>query len=232
MTPKKILATRRISDAEVERAKEHDVAIEQIDFIQIHPCANRKQIENYVNCRAEVVFTSQNAVTIVSTYLHGRKPDWKLFCIHGATEDQVAEAFGRERIVASANSAEQLADEIVGKTQERKVIFFCGEKRRDELPDALKKNDIEVEEVTIYDTKLSPEEVMQHYDGIAFFSPTAVESYFSANVVDDKTIFFAIGPTTAGSLTKFAKNRVVTAAEPSEKSMIDAILQEVKQSDE
>src|SRR5258706_9822828 len=41
------------------------------------------------------------------------------------------------------------------------------------------------------------------YDGILFFSPSGVESFFNTNEVNEQTILFAIGNTTATEIKKY-----------------------------
>lgn len=228
MSAYSVLMTKKIAPELIIKAKEQDVELKEIEFTEIVACDEKDRVKEVANDAAAVVFTSKNSVNIVASLLEGKKPDWKIFCIEGATRDQVAHCFGESFIAGTARNAEQLASVITAKDAEKAVVFFCGDKRRNELPDTLEKNDVDVEEVVVYETKLSPEEVGQHFDGIAFFSPSAVESFFSVNVVADKTVFFSIGPTTTQSLKRFEKNETITCEKASEETMVDTILRNIK----
>jgi uroporphyrinogen-III synthase len=227
-----VLMTRKISARLVQNAKEQDVELKEIEFIEVVPCDQKEKVKEVAGEASSVVFTSKNSVNIVAGLLEGEKTNWKIFCISGATRDQVAECFGETSIAGTARNAEELAQVIAEKDMEKKIVFFCGDKRRDELPDSLDDHDVKVEEVVVYETKLSPEEIGQHFDGIAFFSPSAVESFFSVNVVDDLTVFFSIGLTTSQSLKKFAKNKIITCATASEENMLETILSYIKRTNE
>lgn len=222
------MITKKIAPELVNKAKEQDVELHEIDFIDVVPCDEKEKVGEIAARPTSIVFTSRNSVNIVSELLEGKKPDWKIFCIDGATSKQAAACFGENAIAGTARNAESLAKVIADKEQ-KEIVFFCGDKRRDELPDDLQDTDVTVEEVVVYETRLSPEEVGQHFDGIAFFSPSAVESFFSVNVVDDKTIFFSIGATTTASLKKFAKNKIITCEVASEENMVSTILGNIKQ---
>ena len=100
------------------------------------------------------------------------------------------------------------------------VIFFCGDQRRDELPGLLKKNKIEVKEIVVYKTIATPKKIEKKYDGILFFSPSAVKSFFQENKLDDQTIPFAIGNTTADEIKKFSKNKIVISDMPDGKTVL------------
>ncbi len=229
MSAYNVLITKKIAPALVKLAKEEGVELKEIEFIEIVECDEATRVNEIGKEQASVIFTSRNSVNIVSGFLDGKKPDWKIFCIEGSTRQQAANYFGENSIAGTGLNAGSLAKAVVAKDNEKEVIFFCGDRRRDELPDELKENDIRVEEVVVYETRLSPEEIGQHFDGIAFFSPSAVESFFSANVIDDQTIFFSIGDATTTALKKFAKNKVITCAIPSEEVMVKTILSYIKQ---
>lgn len=80
----------------------------------------------------------------------------------------------------------------------------------------------------MYRTVLTPQKVERSYDGIAFFSPSAVESFFSVNTIGLRVPLFAIGRTTEASLRSRVPNPVFTAGEPDKtvliRKMIDFFL--------
>jgi uroporphyrinogen-III synthase len=104
------------------------------------------------------------------------------------------------------------------------VIFFCGDQRRDEMPDQLKINSIKVTEIVVYKTTLTPQKIEKKYEGILFFSPSAVKSFFQINEVPDQTVLFAIGNTTADELKSFSKNKIVTSDVPTRETLIDKVI--------
>jgi len=233
MSAYQVLMTKKIAPALVQKAKQQDVNIEEMEFVEIVPCEEKDRVREVAEKPALVAFTSKNAVNIVAGLLGKTKPSWKIFCIDGATRTRAEHCFGAPSIAGTAINARQLGAVIAGdNTAKKEVVFFCGDKRRDDLPHILDHEDIDVEEITVYETRLSPEEIGRHFDGIAFFSPSAVESFFSVNVIDDRTVFYAIGDTTSECLKKFAPNRVITCPKASEEDMVDTILGSIKNTNE
>ena len=112
--------------------------------------------------------------------------------------------FGSKLVAGTADSAKELADIIAKNSNSDKVVFFCGDHRRDELSAILREKNIEVNEIVVYKTRLVPHKIEKKYDGILFFSPSAVQSFFEKNKLDDQTILFAIGNTTANEIKKYS----------------------------
>src|SRR5450432_2382176 len=83
----------------------------------------------------------------------------------------------------------------------------------DILPDILKKNGVRLTELIVYDTRLTPVQIKESPDAILFFSPTAVQSFFSINTLAPDTRVFAMGKTTAAALTTFTSNEIIISPE-------------------
>jgi uroporphyrinogen-III synthase len=77
----------------------------------------------------------------------------------------------------------------------------------------MKKNGINLKELIVYETRLTPVELKESPDAILFFSPTAVRSFFSVNTLQDNTRIFAMGRTTAAALTNFTSNDIIISQE-------------------
>jgi uroporphyrinogen-III synthase len=167
--------------------------------------------------RISVAFTSVRAVEAVADRI-GVKPDWRIICIGGATRAAAVKYFGDKSIDGTAESASAVA-RVIGSGK-REIYFFCGEMRRDELPDLLKDAGLTVNEVVVYRTLLTPRKTERIYDGIAFFSPSAVESFFSVNEIAAGIVLFAIGPTTAAAIRARCTNPVITCGEPDRAMLI------------
>ncbi|MBA3674102.1 MAG: uroporphyrinogen-III synthase, partial [Chitinophagaceae bacterium] len=122
-------------------------------------------------------------------------------------------------------NAEDLSNVILKDEEIKKVHFFCGNQRRDELPNKLKAEGIEVEEIIVYETIETPQKMSRkQYDGILFFSPSAVKSYFSLNKLNEEIQVFAVGKTTADSILQNDKREIITAEIPGEENMIDLVI--------
>lgn len=111
--------------------------------------------------------------------------------------------------MATANTARALAGTIIGHGVQE-VVFFCGNRRRDELPRLLQEHGIGVHEITVYETRDIPAPALADPDAILFFSPSAVGSFFSVNSIGPKTVCFAIGSTTAAAIADYTDNKIIT----------------------
>lgn len=150
-------------------------------------------------------------------------PPWEIFCIGYATRQLVHEYFGEDRIAGVAASAATLADVIIGQRR-KEVFFFCGDQRREELPEKLQQQDIRVNEWEVYTTIHTPHRVDPVYDGIVFFSPSAVHSFFSVNSIADSTLLFAIGQTTADTIRTYTANRTICSQSPEKEALIRQVI--------
>lgn len=218
-----ILSTRPLDKALVADAKNNGIIIDEVSFIETKPVQSvelQQEIEQTLLQLATVVFTSMNAVDAVVTIKDEQQPNWKIYCIGNTTRQLVKNYFGEESIAGTANSAAELAERIVEEANTVKLIFFCGDQRRAELPDILRQNQIEVTEIIVYQTIPLPQKIKKEYNGILFFSPSAVESFFSSNKIDNQTILFAIGDTTASEIKKHTKNQILISDEPGKEKLV------------
>lgn len=220
---KYILSTRDLDESLVSKATESDIVIQTISFIQTEPIINdqlKKQIQEVSSLSLNVVFTSMNAAEAVGNYLNGKKPEWKIFCLGTATKKVVQLHFGDGLLAATAVNASALADEIISNGV-KSVVFFCGDQRRNELPEKLAGHNIQLHEIVVYKTFLIPRTIDRQYDSILFFSPSAVKSFFLSNAVSANTILFAIGATTADSIRQFSNNTVIESDLPGKENLVE-----------
>ena len=222
-----ILSTRPIDAPLINEARHQNIEIDILSFIETVPIRSievQQEIENALLKSSAVVFTSMNAVEAVANELDGHQPDWRIYSIGNTTRQLVKKYFGEEAIAGSAESAAELAELIVEEDNSDDIFFFCGEQRRDELPDILRSNDIDVNEIVVYQTIQVKHKIEKTYHGILFFSPSAVQSFFSNNKISDKTILFAIGNTTATEIKKYANNKIITGDEPGKENLVTEMI--------
>ncbi len=231
MTKHKVLSTKKLESSLIEQAKQSGVEISEQEFIAIKPiCTKEKQDEVLLWALSRdvhyVVFTSANAVEAVKNYLrdgaNGFAPNWKVFCISGRTKAALQPFVKDERIVATAEYGKHLAQKIVASGV-KEVVFFCGNKRRDELPAILKNAGIQVQEIVVYETIETPAPVTVDADAVLFFSPSAVQSFFTANQLKKNTVCFAIGTTTADAIKDFAGNKIIISDATSQESLLASV---------
>jgi len=221
-----ILSTRLLDDEFILDAQSQNLSIDVVSFIKTDPVSSAESGEEISRALAgagPIVFTSSNAIEAIASKIKDQKIPRKVFCIGYTTKRSVVKYFGEGSIAGVASNAKELAEAIL-RANVNEVIFFCGDQRRDEMPDQLKINSIKVTEIVVYKTTLTPQKIEKKYEGILFFSPSAVKSFFQINEVPDQTVLFAIGNTTADELKSFSKNKIVTSDVPTRETLIDKVI--------
>ena len=217
-----ILSTMSLPQSLIDEAAGKDMVIDELSFIDIKPIVDAsiiKKIKEFSTQPLSVVFTSSHAASIVLNSLGNNKPAWDIYSMAGNTKKILADYFGEPAIISTGKNALSLAEKII-QQHTKEVIFFCGNLRRDELPVFLSQHGITVNEIIIYETELTPHTVTKTYNGILFFSPSAVNSFFSANQPGKETILFAIGDATADAIKKYSQNKTITSDLPGKEILV------------
>ncbi len=159
-----------------------------------------KRIEN-------AIFTSKNAVKAV--FLNKKTtPEIKnCFCVGEKTKALLEE--NGQKVMKTTHYGSELADYLTKNHIKDTFYFFCGNKRLDTIPDVLKEANIAFSEIETYKTGLNPTKFDRQFDGILFFSPSAVQSFVSENKLKN-SIAFCIGTTTAAEAKKHTENVVIS----------------------
>lgn len=201
------------------------VGTDMSDFITTRN--NRLKPRVVKNPIKNVIITSQNAVDALLDNFISQELDFEnIYCVGKRTKRLIEKKIGK--VAHIENSAEKLANYLVGEIDEKEVTFFCGNKRREELPTILAENGIKVNEVECYQTQLTPRKLDGKYNGILFYSPTGVESYLKDNKTSD-SVAFCIGETTATEARKYFKNVVVSAL-PTVESVLKSVNEHFQES--
>lgn len=172
-----------------------------------------------------LIFTSQNATQ--SVLLHPNCSALKkknVFCVGIKTKALLEE--NGFNVTVYVDYASDLAEIITLIYSSESYTFFSGNLRKETLPKALKEAKINFNEIQVYETTLTPQKIKTAVNGILFFSPSAVDSYLSANTIK-KEICFCIGETTASSLEKITRN-IIVADQPSVENVIEDVIEEYK----
>ena len=219
-----ILCTRPVDPALVEEAGLKGIQLDILSFIDTEPIQTievQQEIELAAVEIATVVFTSMNAVESVTAMLDGHVPEWSIYCMGHKTKELIGNYFGTDAIAGTADNASELADEIIENNNTDEVFFFCGNQRREELPAKLEQQGIAVTEVVVYQTIPLPQKISKEYNGILFFSPSAVESFFIKNSLPANTIVFAIGSTTKETISRYCSNQIIVSVMPGKDNMVE-----------
>lgn len=172
----------------------------------------------------DAIFTSINAVQAVIPFLSTLPVFGNIYCIAGRTELLLRDTFGDNVTYVPRPYAAELARAIVENNGGRDLWFFKGDRSMSTVPDALEKAGITLASFIVYNNELRPQKVSRTFDAILFFSPSAVESFCIDNIIPENTFTFAIGTTTGSALRGKAKH-IYVAEHPSEKAVIEKVLQ-------
>lgn len=191
--------------------------------INSYPHTYQQFVNNCVdklNTCEQWVFTSRNAVNAIASFSL-KFPD-TVYAV-GAKTAEALQALSCKASIPPQENALGLASYIIEENVERKkMAFFCGNLRRDELPKALKEAKIPLEELEVYTTEAFTKKLVpETYNTILFFSPSAVNSYAEHNSFPEHIHYIAIGPTTTEALRKHKIKTIHTANTPSLEKMMD-----------
>lgn len=217
-----ILSTRRLDEDLAKTALDKGIIIDVVPFIRTEPVTGPSAavIGQLTTQELQVIFTSVNAVHAVGAQLISLLPPWQVHGLSGATMTAIQEHWPQLRPGITAPDALSLAQALIEKGTGKEYVFFCGDRHREELPALLEQAGIRLRKEIVYRTLLTPHKLQKDYDGILFFSPSAVESYLRSNEPGSSTIFFAIGNTTAALLETKTANPVVTASRPDAEQLV------------
>ena len=162
------------------------------------------------------IFTSQNALkNLNQTNFAG-----KVYASGKQTANVLKEK-GVETRNGDSETAQSLAELIV-EDGVKSALFFCGNIRRNELPNYLAKKGVQIKEEVVYHTLLDPKKIpSQKGDALFFMSPSAVESFAMMNEFDTELNYYSIGETTASTLRKKGVQKINTAKEASFEAMLE-----------
>ena len=214
----KIYATKALSKKQIDLLSEN-IKLSYGDFIRVK--SNRLKPEIAKKARKHVVFTSQNGVqSILENFPVTDLQFENIYCVGRRTKKLIESKIGP--VKHFEQSALKLAQYLLKEvSDDSEITFFCGDNRRDDLPDLLTQNNKNFTEIEVYATQQSPVELTDDFAAILFFSPSAIKSYLSVkNTTDVRAI--CIGETTAKE-AKLHFKEVKTAKMPTVENVIQLV---------
>ncbi|WP_275316326.1 hydroxymethylbilane synthase [Tenacibaculum bernardetii] len=211
-----IYSTKKLSEIQKDLLPA-SVSITDSDFIKIRfnriaPKVIKNEIEN-------VIITSQNGVEAIANSFTADELKFKnIYCVGRRTKKLIEQKIGK--VVKSERNAVKLAAYLANEIKGQEVTYFCSDLRLDTLPNALKVNEITVNEVEAYKTMYSPSKVDEKVNGVLFYSPSGVESYMQENVAGK--VAFCIGESTAKEARKHFDD-VQVANLPTVESVVELV---------
>jgi|TARA_B110000116_G_C16798739_1_gene568727 uroporphyrinogen-III synthase len=205
----KLLSTKILSANNYQVIEKSGIIIDHYNAIDI------EKIEFTFNSIIDnAIFTSKNAVEAV---LSKKIKIKNCYCVGEKTKLLLLK--NGQKVVKSEENASKLAIFIVKSAKNDKFWFFCGNKKRDELPKILTKNKIDFSTTEVYKTHLNYKKIDDKFNGILFFSPSAIQSYCHHNKIENETLF-TIGKTTASEAETHSK-KIITSKSNSIEQVID-----------
>lgn len=221
-----ILSTKKLLPNQKQLLLDANIALMEEDFIET-------KFKNFELSKVNdnLIFTSQNAVQSIlqhpkSNELIPKLREKNVFSVGMKTKNLLTE--NGFNVIAYTGYASDLAEIISLIYSKESYTFFSGNLRRDVLPNTLKENGITFNEIEVYETNITSKKIKEKLDGILFFSPSAVESYFKLNTIKEE-MCFCIGETTAEALVpklrdKKVKN-IIIAEKPTVENVIDEVIE-------
>lgn len=234
MTSFSILSTKLLNASLKEEVLAKGLELKEVEFIATAFTGNaetKKMALQWIQQPAAtgVIFTSRYAVEYIGKLLQEESistpPQWKIYCLMGATKNSVQQYFPVSQIAGTAASASELANAVIADAPAIPLVFFCGDQRREELPSLLQQKNISFTELIVYETTETPQEIHAAVDAILFFSPSTVRSFFAVNRLSENTVCFAIGATTAKTISGFTSNTIITSKTPGQQALLQEVYQ-------
>jgi uroporphyrinogen-III synthase len=214
--PIRILSTKKLLPNQKQFLLNAGFSVVEADFIKV----SSKKFD-YKSQKDFLIFTSQNAVeSVLKNKKAAELKAIPCFCV-GEKTKALLEQNGFE-VKVSSDYAAELASVICNQYPKNSFAFFSGNLRRDILPDALELAQIKFEEIPVYETILTPNEIHSKSDGILFFSPSAVKSYLKLNTISNE-MCFSIGKATAEIIEKVTQNLIIANKPTVENVIIQCI---------
>ncbi len=234
-----ILFTRVIDETAKNRLKKAGLDISEINILAINALATASSdILMAFNDIKNLVFTSQHAVRIFFDIIKKNKlklpPSVSLFSTSGETKKRI-EQYGYSPTL-TALAAEPLAHLMLSKADlSGGVHFIGGTLSLPILPDILAQHNISVSKIVVYETLFTNDSntknnpITHSFDAVVFFSLSAADAFLVHHRLENPTVVFTLGKTTAEYVRqKTGINTIMVADNPTIESLVDRIIQELK----
>lgn len=230
MRPRILLLRRPTSPdpyvASFEAAGFDAESVPVLDFEPAGRDALAERIENAERFDGLLVTSPRAAAALRGLDLRGwaGKP---AFVVGPRTAGRVR-ALGLAPVGEETGHADALADLIVTDPPEKPLLFLCGDRRRDMLPNRLRAAQVAFEELVVYrtlgDASALEVRLSEPPDWLAFFSPSGVEAALELDGVSwNSCSAAAIGPTTADALRSAGIRPAAVASTPTPESLVAAV---------
>jgi len=195
----KVLSTKKITPSQREIIRNTN-----IDLVEYNAISIEKQSIKITEKIENAIITSQNAARII---IESKISINKVYCVGSKTTILLIE--NGYFVSKTAKNALELAQFLVKNHKNDVFSFFCGNKRRAELPKELQENNINFIEEVLYNTVLNAQSFEKEFEAVLFYSPSGVQSYVKENSLKN-SMAFCIGNTTAKEAEKHTSNIIIS----------------------
>lgn len=179
------------------------------DVLEIEPVVHQLQLSGDA-----VIITSKNALTA----LENVPVTTPVFCVGTVTSGLIH----HHVVKFTAQNAQELAAHIIEQHQHQSFDYLCSEQRRDELPDLLRAQKIELKEHIVYRSVAIVKSFDRIFAAVLFYSPRGVSAFAKANSLQSHHTI-CIGETTATEAKKWFKNVRIANKSTVENTIVTAI---------
>ncbi|RXI43965.1 uroporphyrinogen III synthase [Malaciobacter mytili] len=167
----------------------------------------KKQID--FNRYDAIIFTSKNAVYSIDSF----NKQWKnlpCYAIAKKTAQIIEKVGGKVDFVGNSGHGNEFAYELLSVLKNKKVLYLKASRTVSNLVEILKSNNIQIEDIAIYETVCNKELNTNLKDNSIFIftSPSSIECFFKKYSWRSSFEAIVIGNTTAKFLPKEIKYKV------------------------
>ena len=175
----RLLSTKNVSKSFKDELNQSGISLKEYPMIEIVPIQFKISQVN-----SALIFTSQNAVNIAfeSADILRKIKDKNCFCV-GEKTKALLQKRGLN-VLKMCQNASDLSNFLVENYKKESFSFFCGKQRMKEIETSLNKYGIALNIYEIYQTNFTSKHFKTYFDGILFFSPTAVSAQVEQNFDD------------------------------------------------
>jgi uroporphyrinogen-III synthase len=190
-----------------------DISLVEYEAVKIKPTDISFSKIHFENA----IFTSQNAVKLA--FEKHQLEFEHVFCVGEKTSGLIQSYGSRPKLVAQ--NAGELAEQLLQHFPKWSYDFFCSPQRRDELPDLLKNNHINLREHHLYQSVSDAKFFSNDFDAVLCFSPLGVKAYYENH--NKQPMAICIGETTAAEARAFTRDVLLSQQTSLESVVVRAV---------
>jgi uroporphyrinogen-III synthase len=211
-----IVSTKKLTAPQQELILNAGMGLVHYDILETEQVEHKLQLSGDA-----VIITSKNALIA----LENVPVTTPVFCVGTVTSGLVK----NHTVKFTAQNAQDLATHIIEQHQHQSFDYLCSEQRRDELPDLLRAQKIELKEHIVYRSVAIVKSFDRIFAAVLFYSPRGVSAFAPACRTGRKAnslqspCAICIGETTATEAKKWFKHVRIASKSTVENTIVTAI---------